>query len=363
MKGRILNYFPGGNTALGFCSFYKYIIKHEEARRIICIKGGPGTGKSTLMKRIGKDFNEKGYDIELHHCSSDSNSIDGIVIKDLKIAMIDGTAPHVTDPIYPGAVDEVLNLGQCWNESGFKVGRDDIIRLTKEISGHFQSTYKYLAAAKLMHEDLENQVSSYLDQYKINLLERDLTKKIVKGSLEKLGFTRHLFATAFTPSGIITYIKEIIEGYENVYVLCGSPGTQKSKLLNGISTMAASKGYDVEVYHHPLIPDKIEHIIIPELDTAIVTSNEINKATFTGTQFYLENYLYGSKDSRERIAYTRLTFNTLIEKALEILNNAKKLHDQLETYYIPNMNMKELDNTYDIIIDKISSYENEKKVL
>jgi ABC-type lipoprotein export system ATPase subunit len=47
-EGRVKMVFPGGNTCLGFYSFYNYIIG-EEARRIFVLKGGPGTGKSTFM--------------------------------------------------------------------------------------------------------------------------------------------------------------------------------------------------------------------------------------------------------------------------------------------------------------------------
>ena len=40
------HYFPGNNTPLGFYSYYRYILSQKEASRIICLKGGPGTGKS-----------------------------------------------------------------------------------------------------------------------------------------------------------------------------------------------------------------------------------------------------------------------------------------------------------------------------
>jgi hypothetical protein len=40
-KGKIKKVFPGGNTCLGFYSFYNYIIG-EEARRIFILKGGAG---------------------------------------------------------------------------------------------------------------------------------------------------------------------------------------------------------------------------------------------------------------------------------------------------------------------------------
>ena len=76
LKGR--HYFPGGNTSKGFYSFYRYILSQDDAKRILCLKGGPGTGKSSLMKKVGDYFFNKGYTIEYHHCSSDNNSLDGI---------------------------------------------------------------------------------------------------------------------------------------------------------------------------------------------------------------------------------------------------------------------------------------------
>ena len=93
-KGSIKRVFPGGNTAKGFYSYYDQIIG-TEATRLFIIKGGPGVGKSSFMKKIAQDMTEKGYDVELHQCSSDNGSLDGVVIPALKIAMIDGTAPHV----------------------------------------------------------------------------------------------------------------------------------------------------------------------------------------------------------------------------------------------------------------------------
>ena len=41
--------FPGGNSSKGFYSFYRYVLTQDDAKRILCIKGGPGTGKSQLM--------------------------------------------------------------------------------------------------------------------------------------------------------------------------------------------------------------------------------------------------------------------------------------------------------------------------
>jgi len=369
MKGKVYNYFPGGNTSKGFFSFYKYIINQEDARRIICIKGGPGTGKSSLMKKTASYFNDKGYDIEMHHCSSDNNSIDGIVIKDLKVALLDGTAPHVVDPVNPGAVDEILNLGENWNEMGFKLSRKAIIKTNKEIGAAFQSAYKYLGAAKLIHDDWENQIRNSLNNEKINELEKTLLNKIlyknqsISSVTGGIGFQRHLFATAFTPEGIVTFIDKLIEDYSSIYVLNGPPGTNKSQLLNNLCSVFSKNGYYVEVFHQPLEAEKIEHILIPEINTAIVTSNEINHMDFSGNQVYMENFIEFNKNeyNKNRILETKETFNILINKALDLLKMAKGLHDHLETYYIPNMNFQEINLVYDSLIEKISLYEKEAK--
>ncbi|MEN6316085.1 MAG: ATPase [Clostridiaceae bacterium] len=97
LKGKVRHMFPGGNTSKGFYSFYQYIISQEDAKRIFILKGGPGVGKSTFMKKIAARMLERGYDAEYMHCSSDNSSLDGIVIPKIGIAMIDGTAPHVVD--------------------------------------------------------------------------------------------------------------------------------------------------------------------------------------------------------------------------------------------------------------------------
>ncbi|HWQ60991.1 MAG TPA: hypothetical protein VN521_01695 [Negativicutes bacterium] len=99
---KIRHLFPGGNTPQGFFSYYNYIIP-ADAARIFIMKGGPGTGKSTFMRRIGDAMLERGLDIEHHHCSSDNGSLDGVVIPALGVAFIDGTAPHVVDPGIPAA--------------------------------------------------------------------------------------------------------------------------------------------------------------------------------------------------------------------------------------------------------------------
>ena len=96
-------------------AFIEFDSSLEGLNRIFILKGGPGTGKSSLMKDAGTVWSEKGYDIEFLHCSSDPDSVDGVIITSLQVAIVDGTAPHVIEPKLPGAVEEYINLGEAWD--------------------------------------------------------------------------------------------------------------------------------------------------------------------------------------------------------------------------------------------------------
>ena len=98
-------------------------------RRIIILKGGPGVGKSTLMKRLGKEAEELGYSVEYHHCSADPGLTGRGRYPRFGRAMLDGTHPHAIDPEYPGAVDEIVHLGEYWDDAGIRRHRTEIALL------------------------------------------------------------------------------------------------------------------------------------------------------------------------------------------------------------------------------------------
>ena len=359
MKGTERHMFLGSNSSEGFFSYFDYILSQKEANKIICIKGGPGTGKSSMLKKIGKYFNEKGYNIEFHHCSSDSDSLDGIVIKELNVAMLDGTAPHVVDPKTPGAVDEILDVGKYWDETKIKEQKDLIMSISKDVSMCFKRAYKYLSAARVVHEDWSSLNNAALNLSKINLLKEDFKNKLLPMPICELGTVRHLFATAFTPSGIVTFVDTLYKNYKEVYILKGGPGTGKTNILNYIGEEALKRGMYVEVFHDPFIPTRIEHILIPELSIALLTSNEINKKSLNGkeinmNEFLDENFLNKYK---AEIAYSEKLFYELSGKALNLLSDVKTIRNELEKFYIESMDFDKLDMVYKETIEKIECYE------
>lgn len=93
-----ISYFLGANSYRGFYSLYDDLISLPDVSRLFIIKGGAGCGKSTFMKTIATAANDAGLDVERVLCSGDPESLDGIFIPRLKVAYVDGTAPHAAVP-------------------------------------------------------------------------------------------------------------------------------------------------------------------------------------------------------------------------------------------------------------------------
>ena len=87
-------YFAASNSAEGFKSYYANVFDKNDFSKIYVIKGGPGTGKSSFMREIASRADEKGFSAILIYCSSDPASLDGVILPELKIAVLDGTPPH-----------------------------------------------------------------------------------------------------------------------------------------------------------------------------------------------------------------------------------------------------------------------------
>ena len=57
-----IQYFLGANSPQGFYSLYDQLLPPETANAICIIKGGPGCGKSTLMRQVAAQAAQAGVD-------------------------------------------------------------------------------------------------------------------------------------------------------------------------------------------------------------------------------------------------------------------------------------------------------------
>jgi len=356
--------FPGNNTPEGFFSYYEYILGQREANRIYCIKGGPGVGKSTFMKKIAEELLKEGEEIDFMHCSSDPDSIDGIVLKKRKIAMIDATAPHVVDPVHPGAVDSIIYLGAFWDENAIRERKDELMENKLRVKNWFKRAYNYLAAAGSIYDNLADLYESAIPSaeiYKLaaKLVGAELSHKEIclnPGSIKKY------FASAITPKGIVHYLDNLILQCKRIYLIRTPEGVSNERLFRIFSESAVYRGINVEEYYCPMKPaTKLEHLILPEPGIAFISLNRFHDIVplppDADTVFIdINDMVLGSRIESEKqlLEAFRVQMNEMIENAVACIRNAKQEHDSLETrYYIPNMDFKKIDALRDEMIAKI----------
>lgn len=139
-------YFAASNSGSGFVSYFDEIFYAPEIVRRYVIKGGPGTGKSSFLRRVARHAEGVGRNVRYYYCSSDTDSLDGVII-DGKIALLDGTAPHCCDTVLAGACDEIVNLGEFWDSSRLIERRDEIAGFAVGKKREYACAYAYLSAA------------------------------------------------------------------------------------------------------------------------------------------------------------------------------------------------------------------------
>ena len=146
MQQNFVKYFASRNGFDGFTSYFHQVFDPSKYTKIFILKGGPGTGKSTLMKRLHEEFSQICDNSESILCSSDTSSYDGLILErdGRRIAFIDGTAPHMSDPILPVVCEEILNLATAIAEPKISKHRKELEALYSQKKSEYQLAYHFL---------------------------------------------------------------------------------------------------------------------------------------------------------------------------------------------------------------------------
>lgn len=344
----IENYFLCSNTSKGFIQYYGELRNVKSDGNIFYIKGGPGTGKSTFMRKIAKHASSLGYKTEAVICSSDISSLDGVKIPDLNLTIADATAPHTIDPKYPGCVENILNFGEFWDKDKILPFKNSIISITDSISSEYKKIYRYLNAAGNIHSDSVSCVLPFCDFEKIKKSASNYVKKDMP-AINKTSEISHRFLSAISYDGFFNTFADINKFYQNINVIDDKYGIGGIFLAH-IALLAEKSGYDAVICHNPIAPDTIEHILIPELSLCYITSNKYHKYDFHYTRrIHMTRFTDNEKIKTKR---ANINFNNkakleLLEYVVETMKKIKALHDKLESFYINAVDFNKIENLYE----------------
>jgi hypothetical protein len=360
MKGKIINFYAAGNTARGFANQFESSLQGLD--RVYILKGGPGTGKSTLIRSIGEEMNSRGFDIWFIHCASDNGSLDGVIIPALKLGIVDGTAPHVIEPKLPGAVEEYVNLGEAWNSESLSQRKEEIAGLQESIRQAYDKAYAGFAEALRIHDEWEKIYIGRMNFEAADQLTQELTRLFYGDSkLGKEASVYHRFLGAATPKGAADFVPNLTEDVAKRYFIKGRPGSGKSTMLKKLAAEAESRGYDTEIYHCGFDPNSLDMVILRELGIAIFDSTAPHEYfPDRDTDEIIDMYdrcIAPGTDERfaAEIADISARYRAKMKESTGFLAEAKSYHDELEAIYVSAMDFSVVDRKKEQIRESILS--------
>lgn len=356
-----IKYFLASNTKRGFHPLFEDIRKPEEGNHFYILKGGPGSGKSSLMNRISKALEDKGHKIDYFPCASDPNSIDGILDYNAKVAIVDGTAPHVMDPLCPGAYDTIINMGEDWDKEHLRKNKDDIIEISKNKTNSHKAATSCIKSASLLLEENMKMSRKFINQSAIDAWTKRLSKELSQGTDKSypswLGLEQKRLLSAVSVGKTVFFEDTLKSLCPKLYVIDDDWGSASNLLLSQIRKYALDNSIPVTTCYCSIrTPDKIDHLIFSSLGIGFTNSNSfhtVNKDQ-TISIYGLINKMNNNISStmRRNLSSARQLINT----ASNHISQAKKLHDDLEKYYVTAMNFDKVDKIYDRIINEILEF-------
>ncbi len=351
-------FFLGANSGKGFYNLFSQIYRPKEHDRLYIIKGGPGTGKSTFMKRLAVAMNAQGIPCQLFFCSSDPQSLDGIRFPTIHVALVDGTAPHVMDPIYFGIHERVIDLGEFLDCEMLESQAERILPLFGQNKEYHKRASRFLAAAAQLKDD---SFAVDCDGCDFDMAEatarRMASHYLVKG--QGLSKETRYFLSGITPEGLVLFENTLTRLADRIIAVEDDYGGASSVMMSVLRQEALKAGYDIITCPCALSPDrKIDHIILPDAKLAFCTVNSLLPLTVDTerrihTRRFRDVAVLSAK--KQRLRFNQRACEELLDGAAHYISQARAIHDQIEDYYRNAMDFSAMEERFNQVVSQLTA--------
>ncbi len=325
------HFFLGANSGAGFQNLFSELADPERALDIMILKGGPGVGKNTFLRELGRTMEDAGLDVEFLWCSGDPASLDGVRVPGIRCAAADGTAPHVLEPRYPAAVDRYVDLGRFYDIAAAKQDAEAVKTCTKRYQAAYARAYSALNAARQV--ELDAAASLDFDRERAERRFRGIQLRELRRRGNQEGRTLKRFLGSVTHQGAVWRFDSVDALCPRVYEIADSFGFAGS-LLSRLHRTAVDRGWDTIVCMCPEDPKRMEHLLVPGLGVAFISTR--SGMEYGGRPFRRVRLDALVRTKQKASLRFELRMAALLrDSGIEALREAKTHHDALEAVYNP----------------------------
>lgn len=145
------------------------------------IKGRAGTGKSTMLKKIAAEAENRGLDTEIYHCGFDPHSLDMVIVRELGFAIFDSTSPHEYFPDREG--DVIIDTYETLVASGTDERyAGPLAEVSTQYKAQMKDAIAALAEAKVHRDQLEKIYVTAMDFRVVDELTDRVRSELVEWS-------------------------------------------------------------------------------------------------------------------------------------------------------------------------------------
>jgi hypothetical protein len=170
-KGSTVHRFLGAATPYGPVDFIPNLT--DDVPHRYYIKGRPGSGKSTMLKKVVSYAEKLGYDVEVYHCGLDPYSLDMVMVRELNFTIFDSTAPHEYFPSRKG--DEIIEFyGTVIAPTTDETYKDELADIISRYKEKMDEGTKKLWTAKEKWDEWKNYIEKVINTQKVEEIQQQI---------------------------------------------------------------------------------------------------------------------------------------------------------------------------------------------
>lgn len=226
-----------------------------------------------------------------------------------------------------------MDLGRFYNLAAAKDGAEEVKARTHAYKAAYVRAYHCLKAARQVELDAVSAVGKNFDAERLDHRIKGIISRELRARGDQRGRTTRRFLGSITHKGHIWRFDSVDALCPKVYEFADT-WELAGPALAQLHVAAVERGWDTIACPSPEDPDRIEHLLIPGLGLAFVTS-------CPGMDYGQKPYrrirldAMAETEGKSRLRFQARMVALLREEAVEALKEAKRNHDALEAVYNP----------------------------